>query len=958
MESRWDVRRVSQTATEPLITDDQFVWGPNVGPFDAGAFLESRGSKLAEYAGDLELWASYSSVNPQVLLAVLELRYGLVDQMPDGADPALIRDQIETTALDLATAFYEHLYTWGARRDSSSPIAALPSLALDDGTIVALDAETSSGSYALQNVLAQGSTISDWQALTAPATAGGFGATFEAFFPTTDLLAQDNPINPADVPADTLLQFPFPLADTWGFWGAHSWNGGSAPPPFSSLDFYDGGGTCAAPPGLYAVASAGGSSIRRGSCWMEIDHGSGWTTSYYHLQNLGSAGPQIRNARLGSIACEVCAGGFATGPHVHWSLKFNGAYASLEGVKLSGWTVHVGPTAYDSGSFERAAAFKYPPTTVLNDYHLFYPTYNTSLRFYGNGTGDIDRVKIPVDDPLNAFSGPPADVGVTDFTLEWWMKALPGDNPAPAVTCGANTNWIYGNILLDRDRFNQDRKYGVSIADGRIVVGVSGQGTGDLTLCTTTRIDDGQWHHIAVVRNRWDGPTSGLTDGELWVFIDGQLEAHALGPQGDISYPDDGVPLSLCGPSGNQPCTASDPYLVIGAEKHDLDPVLHPPFRGWIDELRISNSLRYLTAFARPTADFTVDANTIAMLRFNENAGAAAYDTSGAAAGPSNGLLRIGGLPSGPEWSYDVPFPSGGPTPTVTPTATATATATPTRTPTATQTPTHTPTASPLPSRQRRQSPRRQRQRRCSRTSPTDTGPRITSRRCTTPATSPAAAPRRACTVPTVSSPEPKSAVFILRGAHGAITSPPTTPPPTPSFADVDPAFWGFGWIESLFAEGYTSGCGTNPLVYCPLPRPHAAPKARSSSCTSCTAWTYAPPTPSGVFTDVDPGAWYAGWVEAAYAEGLLPACSTTPLQFCPEDLLDRSWAAYMMVRAKNLPVPSVLPADCHNCHYLGKLRVVAGAEPSNQPARPVPALKDPECAAGVACIAPCSSWP
>ncbi len=121
VESRWDARRVSQATTEPLITDDQFVWGPNVGPFDAGAFLESRGSKLAEYAGDLELWASYSSVNPQVLLAVLELRNGLVDRMPDDADPALIRDQIETTALDLATAFYEHLYTWGARRDDFLP---------------------------------------------------------------------------------------------------------------------------------------------------------------------------------------------------------------------------------------------------------------------------------------------------------------------------------------------------------------------------------------------------------------------------------------------------------------------------------------------------------------------------------------------------------------------------------------------------------------------------------------------------------------------------------------------------------------------------------------------------------------------------------------------------------------------------------------------------------------------
>ena len=148
-----------------------------------------------------------------------------------------------------------------------------------------------------------------------------------------------------------------------------------------------------------------------------------------------------------------------------------------------------------------------------------------------------------------------------------------------------------------------------------------------------------------------------------------------------------------------------------------------------------------------------------------------------------------------------------------------------------------------------------------------------------------------------------ESAVFILRGAHGAISSPPTTPPPTPSFADVDLAFWGFGWIESLLAEGYTAGCGTGPLIYCPL-RNHTRAEGSVFFLRIKYGVAYAPPTPSGVFTDVDPAAWYAGWVEAAYAEGLLPACSPSPLQFCPEDSLDRSWAAYMMVRAKGLPAP------------------------------------------------------
>ena len=66
----------------------------------------------------------------------------------------------------------------------------------------------------------------------------------------------------------------------------------------------------------------------------------------------------------------------------------------------------------------------------------------------------------------------------------------------------------------------------------------------------------------------------------------------------------------------------------------------------------------------------------------------------------------------------------------------------------------------------------------------------------------------------------------------------------------------------------------------------------------------YSPPTPTGIFTDVPTEAWFAAWVEDAYLQGLLPACSTYPLAFCPNDLLNRAWAAYMMVQAKSIPIP------------------------------------------------------
>ncbi|MFQ5594260.1 MAG: LamG-like jellyroll fold domain-containing protein, partial [Anaerolineae bacterium] len=266
-----------------------------------------------------------------------------------------------------------------------------------------------------------------------------------------------------------------------------------------------------------------------------------------------------------------------------------------------------------------------------------------SLRFHGNGVDDLDRVKIQIDDPANNDPGPPADIGAEDFTLEFWMKAYATENTAGAVTCGWNINWIYGNIVFDRDRFSQDRKFGLSIAGGVMIFGVTGDGTGDRIICGSTNVLDGKWHHVAVQRRR--------SDGWMWLFVDGNLEAQADGPNGDVSYPDDGVPGNYCG----GPCTNSDPYLVIGAEKHDAGSA-YPSFSGWVDEVRLSNSLRYASSFLPPSQPFAPDANTVALYHFDEGSGDTINDTSGASGGPSNGERKYGGSPAGPEWSTDTPF--------------------------------------------------------------------------------------------------------------------------------------------------------------------------------------------------------------------------------------------------------------------------------------------------------------
>ena len=148
-----------------------------------------------------------------------------------------------------------------------------------------------------------------------------------------------------------------------------------------------------------------------------------------------------------------------------------------------------------------------------------------------------------------------------------------------------------------------------------------------------------------------------------------------------------------------------------------------------------------------------------------------------------------------------------------------------------------------------------------------------------------------------------ESAVFVERGQHGAIPNPPYPSPATPSFSDVASSFWGFGWIESLWTDGFTSGCGTNPLIYCPNSQ-HTRAEGSVFFLRVKNGAAYQPPAATGIFTDVSLTAWYAGWVEAAYNQGILPSCGTAPLRFCPTSPLDRAWAAYMMVQAKGIPIP------------------------------------------------------
>jgi hypothetical protein len=266
-----------------------------------------------------------------------------------------------------------------------------------------------------------------------------------------------------------------------------------------------------------------------------------------------------------------------------------------------------------------------------------------SVQFFGNGTNDIDRIKIRLDDPATDDPGPPADIGATDFTIEFWIKGNALDNTGVA-SCGDTNGWTTGNRVLDRERLNQPRSFGISLSAGAVAFGA--EASGDVqTLCGSRIVLDGNWHHVAVTR--------AVASGVMRIFVDGFFDGEANGPVGDISYPDDGVPAPLSCAGG--PCV-NDPFMVLGAEQHDLSPAF-PSFRGQLDELRLSTTIRYTTNFAPSTQPFNLDGSTAALYHLDETGD----DTDVSdVQGRSPGVSFPGGTPKGPEWVDDTPFPQAG----------------------------------------------------------------------------------------------------------------------------------------------------------------------------------------------------------------------------------------------------------------------------------------------------------
>src|SRR5699024_10344430 len=120
------------------------------------------------------------------------------------------------------------------------------------------------------------------------------------------------------------LQLPTPTGTTqYMSGGPHGWAGYHH--PYSSVDIYGGNGD------VRAARSGTARPVCNG--WTRIIHDNRYSTDYYHLRNFQWQDGWVgTNAYLGEHGTTLCAGGSASGAHVHFAIRHYDA-------NLNGWYV-------------------------------------------------------------------------------------------------------------------------------------------------------------------------------------------------------------------------------------------------------------------------------------------------------------------------------------------------------------------------------------------------------------------------------------------------------------------------------------------------------------------------------------------------------------------------------------------------------------------------------------------
>jgi len=351
---------------------------------DAGGYLlgyhEYLGSNGETYGAEvIQITASDNSINPRLLLALLEYQSGWVSSYPENL---AVRDY-PFGQIDLDQKGLLHQLKWAVNQLSIGYYGwregRLSEIRFRDGVTARLAPGLNAGTAALQYYFAQVYDSQGW--LQAMDPEGGFPALYERMFGNPwGRALQVEPLFPPDL-TQPYLELPFLVGPVWSYTGGPhgAWERDGS---WAAIDFapasiisgcYDSDS--------WVTASAAGKIIRseRGIVTLDLDgdglEQTGWVIIYLHLPSEGRVPADTLVESGDFLGHPSCEGGYATGTHVHMARKYNGEWIAADGpipFVLTGWQVHEGSSAYKGtltrdGETVTASQYGASPSKIVRD---------------------------------------------------------------------------------------------------------------------------------------------------------------------------------------------------------------------------------------------------------------------------------------------------------------------------------------------------------------------------------------------------------------------------------------------------------------------------------------------------------------------------------------------------------------------------------------------------------------